>query len=71
MLEEAIKMTKWFENCDMIGELWFNGKMTWETKEKLDEYLWENKEDVNLMDEIHTKLTCMIQNIDMVHHINF
>ena len=64
-------MTKWFENCDMVGELWFNGKMSWETKEKLDGYLWENKENSRLMDEIHTKLTCMIQNIDMVHVVNF
>ena len=64
-------MTKWFENCNMVGELWFNEKMSWETKEKLDEYLWENKEDTRLMDEIYGKLVNMIQNIDMVHHINF
>lgn len=64
-------MTKWFENCDMVGELWFNGKMDWETKEKLDKYLWENKDNHVIMDEIHTKLTCMIQNIDNVHVVNF
>ena len=64
-------MTKWFENCDMVGELWFNGKMSWETKEKLDKYLWENKDNHVIMDEIYGKLTYMIQNIDNVHAVNF
>ena len=64
-------MTKWFDNCDMVGELWFNGKMTWETKEKLDKYLWENKDNHDIMNEINTKLTYMLKNIDRVHAINF
>ena len=64
-------MTKWFENCDMIGDLWFQGKMTWETMDKLEKYLWENKEDSRVMDEIYGKLVNMIQNIDNVHTINF
>lgn len=64
-------MTKWFENCDMVGELWFNEKMDWETKEKLDKYLWENKDNHDIMNEINTKLAYMIQNIDNVHVVNF
>ena len=62
---------KWFENCNLVGKLWFKDKMSWETKSKIHDYLWEHKEDENIMDEIHRKLTYMIQNIDRVHAINF
>ena len=64
-------MTKWFENCDMVNKLWFQGKMSWETKEKINSFLWEHSQDKNVMDEINTKLVYMIQNIDRVHAINF
>ena len=64
-------MTKWFENCNLVGKLWFKDKMSWETKEKINEYLWEHKDNTKVMDEINDKLTYMLHNIDKVHSINF
>ena len=64
-------MSKWFENTSMVGKLWFNGKLSWDTKEKINDYLWDHKEDKNVMDEIHDKLTYMLNNLDRVHAINF
>ncbi len=62
---------KWFENCHLVGKLWFNDKMTWKTKEEIHRYLWEHKEDKKIMDEVYETLTYMVKNIDRVHPINF
>ena len=64
-------MTKWFENCKLVGKLWFHNKMSWETKRKINDYLWLNQENKKIMEEINIKLTYMVQNIDKVHVVNF
>jgi len=64
-------MTKWFENSSMVGDLWFARKMSWEDMMKTKDWLWANKHNKSLMDEIYDKLVYMVQNIDRVQSVRF
>ena len=39
----------------IVNNLWFNGKMSWETKEKINGYIHEHADDEQLMDKLYKK----------------
>ena len=50
----------------IVNNLWFNGKMSWEDKEKINAYVSKHADDEQLMKELYTKVSYYQDNMDLI-----
>ena len=50
----------------IVNNLWFNGKMSWETKEKINGYVFEHADDEQLMDKLYKKASYYQDNMSKI-----
>ena len=50
----------------IVNNLWFNGKMTWENKEKINSYIFNHSEDEKLMKDLYKKFSYFQNNMDKI-----
>ena len=50
----------------IVNNLWFNGKMSWETKEKINAYACEHADDDQLMDALYKKASHYQDNMNKI-----
>ena len=54
------------DTIGIVNNLWFNGKMTWETKEKINAYIFRHSDDEQLMKELYTKVSYYPDNMALI-----
>ena len=50
----------------IVNNLWFNGKMSWKTKEKINSYVFEHSDDEQLMDKLYKKASYYQDNMSKI-----
>ena len=50
----------------IVNNLWFNGKMSWETKEKINAYVFKNADDEQLMEKLYKKMSYYQDNMSKI-----
>lgn len=50
----------------IVNNLWFNGKMSWETKEKINAYVFKNADDDQLMEMLYAKASYYQDNMSKI-----
>lgn len=50
----------------MTNNLWFNGKMSWEDKEKFNSYAFKNADDEQLMEKLYKKMSYYQDNMSKI-----
>lgn len=50
----------------MTNNLWFNGKMSWEDKEKFNSYVFKNADDEQLMKKLYEKMSNYQDHMDLI-----
>ena len=50
----------------IVNNLWFNNKMTWEDKEKINAYIFNHSEDEKLMKDLYKKFSYFQNNMHKI-----
>jgi hypothetical protein len=54
------------EVIGMINNLWFHDKMSWETKEKINAYIFRHADDQALIEELYNKASYYQDHMDEI-----
>ena len=54
------------EVISIVNELWFNDKMSWRDKEKINSYVLDNSNNEKLIQELYTKFSNYLENMDAI-----
>jgi hypothetical protein len=54
------------EVIGIVNNLWFNDKMTWEDKEKINSYIFNHSGDHQLMAELYAKFSYYQDNMNLI-----
>ena len=60
------EITMFMEVISIVNELWFNDKISWRDKEKINSFILRNSNNEELMRELYEKYSNYLEKMDAI-----